>query len=591
MLRTKTLGELRAADAGSTVTLAGWVHTRRDHGNVTFIDLRDRYGITQIVAHAAEQAAAHAALKDVRNEWVLQVIGTVRARREGTKNPKLPTGDIEVMASEIVVLNESKTPPFYVNEETPVEETLRWKHRYVDLRRERSRELMRLRHEVTNFIRNFFVERGHWEIETTMLIRSDPTGARDFVVPSRYYPGKFWALPQSPQQLKQILMVGGIDKYVQIARCFRDEDPRADRVYELTQLDVEMSFVEPNDVMTLAEECYTQVFQRFGRKPLARTPWPRMTYEDAIRRFGIDRPDTRFGMELVDVTSVFRATGFKAFGDAIAKGGVVRGLVVAGKAEASRKEIDGWQEIAKKRGAKGLATFAFAGSEVRSPVAKFLTPDELGGLRSASGAKDGDLLVTVADEYDVASGSLGALRNHLGGTLRIIDDSKHHAMWVVEFPLVKRTPEGGWTFSHNPFCGPLTDADLALLDTEPAKARSMQYDLVVDGRELGGGSVRIHKRAVQERIFELMGTSKEEAAKRFAGFLDALEYGAPPHGGIATGMDRTVMTLAGTENIREVIAFPKTQTGYDPLLDAPAEADAELLKELGLRVVAPPQGS
>ena len=588
MLRTRTLGELRAADAGSVVTLAGWVHTRRDHGNVTFIDLRDRYGITQIVAHATEQATAHATLKEVRNEWVLQVKGTVRPRKEGTKNPKLVTGDIEVTADEITVLNESKTPPFYVNDETAVDENLRWKHRYVDLRRERSRELMRLRHEVTNFIRNFFVERGHWEIETTMMIKSDPTGARDFVVPSRYYPGKFWALPQSPQQLKQILMVGGIDKYVQIARCFRDEDPRADRVYELTQLDVEMSFVEPADIMNIAEDCYTQVFERFGRKPLKQTPWPRMTYEEAIRRFGIDRPDTRFAMELVDVTSVFNATGFKAFGDAVVKGGVVRGLVIVGKADATRKEIDGWQDVAKKKGAKGLATFAFAGSEVRSPVAKFLSPEELAGLRSASGAKDGDLLVMVADEYELASESLGALRNHLGESLKLIDDSAHHALWVVEFPLVKRTPEGGWTFSHNPFCGPLTDEDFKLLDTDPAKARSKQYDLVVDGRELGGGSVRIHKRAMQERVFELMGTSKGEAASRFAGFLDALEYGAPPHGGIATGMDRTVMTLAGTENIREVIAFPKTQTGYDPLLDAPADADPELLKELGLRVIAPP---
>jgi aspartyl-tRNA synthetase len=294
-------------------------------------------------------------------------------------------------------------------------------------------------------------------------------------------------------------------------------------------------------------------------------------------------------MELVDVTEVFRATGFKAFGEAIGKGGVVRGMVVAGRADASRKEIEGWQEVAKKKGAKGLATFAFAGSEVRSPVAKFLTPDELAGLRSASGAKDGDLLVTVADQYEVASESLGALRNHLGETLKLIDASKHHAMWIVEFPLVKRTPEGGWTFSHNPFCGPLTDEDLELLDTAPEKARSKQYDLVVDGKELGGGSVRIHQRTVQERIFEMMGTPKEEAAKRFAGFLDALDYGAPPHGGIATGMDRTIMTLAGTENIREVIAFPKTQTGYDPLLDAPAEADPELLNELGLRVVAPPR--
>src|SRR5688500_18816536 len=308
MLRTHTTGELRATDTGKSVTLAGWVDRRRDHGDVTFIDLRDRYGKTQIVANAVEHRDAHAALKDVRSEWVLQVRGTVRPRPEGTRNPKLPTGDVEVAAEEIVVLNEAKTPPFYVNEETPVDENLRWKYRYVDLRRERSEDLMRLRSDVTNFMRNVFVGRGFWALETTTMIRSDPTGARDFVVPSRYYPGKFWALPQSPQQLKQILMVGGIDKYVQIARCFRDEDPRADRIYELTQLDVEMSFAEPDDVMALAEECYTQVFERFGRRPLARKPWPRMTYEEAMRRFGIDRPDTRFAMELVDLSEIFKGT-------------------------------------------------------------------------------------------------------------------------------------------------------------------------------------------------------------------------------------------------------------------------------------------
>ena len=587
MLRTHTCGEVRIGDAGKEVTLAGWVHRRRDHGDLTFIDLRDRYGLTQIVASAKEGTAAHAALAKARSEWVLRIRGTVRERPGTTKNAKLPTGDVEVVASDVEVLNESKTPPFYVNEESPVDENLRWKYRYVDLRRERSRDLIRLRHEVVDFIRRFFIDRGFWEIETTLMIRSDPTGARDFVVPSRYYPGKFWALPQSPQQLKQILMVAGVDKYMQIAKCFRDEDPRADRIYEFTKLDVEMSFAEPNDVMSITEECWTGIFERFGRKPLAQKPWPRMTYEESMRRFGIDRPDTRFGMELVDLGELFRGTGFKAFGDAIAKGGVVRGLVVPGKADASRKDIDGWQDVAKSKGAKGLATFALAGSEVRSPVAKFLRPEELAALRGIAGAKDGDLIVAVADEYEVASESLGTLRGHLGESLGLIDESKHHAMWIVEFPLLKRTLEGGWTFSHNPFCGPLTDEDLRLLDTDPAKAKSMQYDLVVDGRELGGGSVRIYQRAVQEKIFELMGTSKEESAVRFGALLDALEYGAPPSGGIAPGIDRLVMTLAGTENVREVVAFPKTQTGMDPLLDTPAPLDEGLLKELGLRVIPP----
>jgi aspartyl-tRNA synthetase len=589
MLRTHTCGEARASLAGKEVTLAGWVHTRRDHGELTFIDLRDRYGITQVVAHAKENPAAHKALGEARNEWVLRVRGTVRPRPEGTKNPKLPTGDVEVAATEIEVLNESKTPPFYVNEETEVDENLRWKYRYVDLRRERSREIIKLRHEVTNFIRNFFVERGFWEIETTMMIRSDPTGARDFIVPSRYYPGKFWALPQSPQQLKQILMVGGIDKYVQIARCFRDEDPRADRIYELTQLDVEMSFVEPDDVMLIVEECYTSVFERFAKKPLRVKPFPRMTYDEAMRRYGTDRPDTRFAMELVDLTDAVRGTGFGVFKDAIALGGAVRAVVVPGKADASRKDVDGWTAVAKTRGAKGLVSFAFAGAEVRSPVAKFFSADELARIRQTSGAKEGDIVLVVADEYRVASRSVGEIRRQLGGELGLVDAATHHMMWIHRFPMFERTPEGTLTFSHNPFAGPLTANDAKLLDTDPGNAVSSQYDLVVDGNELGGGSIRIFNRAMQERALEVLGISKAEAAVRFGALLDALEYGAPPEGGIATGMDRTVMILAGLANARETIAFPKTQTGYDPLLDAPAPVDAKLMAELGLRVIAKPE--
>ena len=589
MLRTKTCGEARASDAGREITIAGWVHRRRDHGELTFIDLRDRYGITQVVANAKENAGAHAALKDVRNEWVLQVTGTVRARPEGTRNSKLATGDIEVVATSVKVLNESKTPPFYVNEEGDVEELLRWKYRYIDLRRERSRELMRLRHEVTNFMRGYFVERGFWEIETTMLIRSDPTGARDFVVPSRYYPGKFWALPQSPQQLKQILMVGGIDKYVQIARCFRDEDPRADKIYELTQLDVELSFAEPNDVMELIEGCYTALFKKFGTKPLHLKPWPRMTYDEAMRRFGTDRPDTRFALELVDLTDVFHGTSFGVFRDAIADGGAVRAIVVAGKADATRKEIDGWTATAKTSGAQGLVSFAFAGAEIRSPIAKFLSAEELARLRTASGAKDGDLVLAVAAEYRVASRSIGEVRRSLGAELGLIDASTHHMMWIHPFPMFERNPDGTWTFSHNPFAGPLDAQNAKLLDGDFAKATSSQYDLVVDGNELGGGSIRIHKRAMQERVFEILGIAKDEAAVRFSALLDALEYGAPPEGGIATGVDRTVMILAGLSSARETIAFPKTQTGFDPLLDAPAPIDPVQLDDLGLRVVAKPE--
>src|SRR2546428_1234026 len=589
MLRTHTCGEARASHGGKEVTLAGWVHTRRDHGELTFIDLRDRYGITQVVAHAKENPAAHRALGKARNEWVLRVRGTVRPRPEGTKNPKLPTGEVEVAAAEIEVLNESKTPPFYVNEETEVDENLRWKYRYVDLRRERSRELMRLRHEVVDFIRNFMVERGFWEIETTYLIRSDPTGARDLVVPSRYFPGKFWALPQSPQQLKQILMVGGIDKYFQIARNFRDEDPRADRTLEHTQLDLEMSFVEKQDVMALGEELYTTIFQKFARKPLKQGPWPRRPFDEAMRRFGIDRPDLRFGMEIIDLTDVFRSSAFKVFRETIDQKGVVRAIVVPGKAKATRKEIDDWTAMAKRKGAKGLAQFALVGSTIVSQVAKFLSPEELEGIRRVSGAKEGDLVLAVADTYDVASESLGVLREHLGQALGLADTSAHYALWVHEFPLVQRTPDGGWTFAHNPFCSPLTPHHLELLDTEPEKAKSKHYDRTMTGRKLGAGSIRNHTRAAQERIFAQMGVSKEEAQERFGALLDALDYGAPPHACIAPGIDRLVMTLAGTENIREVQALPETQTGHDPLLDAPAAVDPKLLEELGLRVVDQPQ--
>jgi aspartyl-tRNA synthetase len=526
----------------------------------------------------------HAALKDVRAEWVLRVIGKVRARPEGTRNAKLPTGDVEVVATSIEVLNPSKTPPFYVNEESAVDETLRWKYRYVDLRRERSREMLHLRHDVVAFIRAYFTERGFWEIETTNLIRSDPTGARDFVVPSRYYPGRFWALPQSPQQLKQILMYGGIDKYFQIARAYRDEDPRADRVAEHTQLDVEMAFVEREDVMALIEDLYTRIVERFSAKPLMQKPWPRLTFAEALRRFGSDKPDLRFAMELVDLTGAFPASGFAVVRDALAKGGVVRGVVAPGKADASRKEIDAWTEVAKSKHAKGLLSFAFAASEVRSPVAKFLAAEEIAAIRALSGARDGDLVLAVADaDGRQASEAVGALRQHLGETLDLVDTSKHSAVLIHEFPLVERH-DGGWTFAHNPFSGPLTPDELRYLETEPARARSSQYDFALDGRETAGGSVRIYQRAVQERIFQQMGISKEAAAERFGAVLDALEYGAPPTGGFAGGIDRIVMTLAGTENIREVQAFPKTQTGYDPLFDAPAPLAPELLEELGLRV-------
>src|SRR3989442_10828496 len=388
MLRTKTCGELRAADVGARVTLAGWVHRRRDHGSVIFLDLRDRYGVTQCVVNAKERAKPYAAASEVRIEYVVQVEGAVRERPAGTANANLPTGAVEVAIEELRILNESKTPPFYVNEDSEVDELLQMKYRYIDLRRPSRSRFLEVRHEFVRYLRDFFSPRGFWEVETTQMIRSDPTGARDFVVPSRYFPGKFWALPQAPQMLKQLLMVGGIDKYVQIARIFRDEDPRADRIYEATQLDLEMSFAEPGDVMDVVEACYTAVFERFAKKPLRTKPLPRMTYDEAMRRYGTDRPDTRFAMELVDLTDALRGTGFGVFKDAIASGGAVRAVVVPGRADASRKDVDGWTAVAKTLGAKGLVSFAFAGTEARSPVAKFFSADELARLRQTSRSEE-----------------------------------------------------------------------------------------------------------------------------------------------------------------------------------------------------------
>ncbi len=590
MLRTKTCGELRASDVGARVTLAGWVHRRRDHGSLIFLDLRDRYGITQCVVNAKENPAAHGAASQVRNEFVAQIVGSVRARPEGTANADLATGAIEVLIEELRVLNESKTPPFYVNEDAEVDELLRMKYRYVDLRRPSRARFLGVRHEFVRYLREFFSARGFWEVETTQLIRSDPTGARDFVVPSRYYPGKFWALPQAPQQLKQILMVAGLDKYFQIARIFRDEDPRADRIYEATQLDVELSFVEREDVLALIEECYTGALERFGRKSVWQKPWPRFRYDDAMARFGSDKPDLRFAMELVDVTDMFRGTGVGVFKAALDAGGVAKAIRAPGKADLTRKEVDDLTALAKRRGAKGLVHLGVFRDGLHGPLAKFVSESERAALIKRTEAEIGDLILVVADPRKLtAEHSLGEVRAHLGPALALVDDSTYRCLWVVEFPVLDRTPEGGWTFAHNPFSGVL-ERDEPLLESDPGAARSKQYDLVIDGMELGGGSIRIHRRALQERIFELMGTPREEAALRYRALLDALEYGAPPHGGLATGIDRTVMVLTGTSNIRDTIAFAKTQTGYDPLLDAPAELGPDQLAELHLRVVPPPAG-
>lgn len=581
-----TCGSLRVADVGKTVTLNGWVHRRRDLGGLIFIDLRDRFGLTQVVFNPQIVPEAHETASGVRNEFVLRVSGVVRARPEGTVNPKLATGEVEVEAQEIEILNEAKTPPFEINLDTEPDESVRLKYRYLDLRRERMQRNVILRHALVKAMRDFLVDRGFLEIETPTLIKSTPEGARDFLVPASSAPGNFYALPQSPQQLKQLLMVAGFDRYFQVARCYRDEAQRADRQPEFTQLDIEMSFVEPNDVMALTEELYTDLIRHFSSKRLLETPFPRLTYAEAMRRFGNDRPDLRFGVELQDVSDALRSTGFKAFGQTLAEGGQVKAIVVPGCAEYTRREIDELTEIAKRAGAKGLATLAVRADEIRSPIAKFLSPDELAALSTGLGAAPGDLVLAVADRPPVVAKALSALRDEIGRRLDLADRNVIACCWVYDFPLLEYVEEEGrWQATHNPFSGFL-EADAHLIETDPAAVRAKQYDLVGNGSELGGGSVRNHRRADQEKMMSLMGYKPEELHERFGALLDALEYGAPPHGGIAMGIDRIAMLLADEENIREVIAFPKNQRGLDLMFEAPNRVEPQQLDDLALKLDA-----
>ena len=487
----------------------------------------------------------------------------MRDRPRGTENPRLATGEIEVEAHRLEVLNEAKTPPFYVNEEVEVEESLRLAHRYLDLRRDRMQRNILLRHAVAKHMRDYLGARGFVEVETPLLIKSTPEGARDFLVPSSAFPGNFYALPQSPQQLKQLLMVGGFDRYFQIARCFRDEPQRADRQPEFTQLDLEMSFVEQNDVMALIEQLYVELTERFSNKRIRERPFPRLTYQESMDRFGNDRPDLRFGIELRDVSDALRGTGFRAFGQTLEAGGQVKAIVAPGCAGYTRREIDELTELAKRAGAKGLATLAVHADGVRSPIAKFLSSDELDTLTAGIGADVGDLVLAVADSPPVVAKTLSGLRDEIGQRLGLADSTEMAFCWVYEFPLLEWDEEGQrWDATHNPFSAALQQ-DQPLLSTEPGAVRAKQYDLVGNGHELGGGSIRNHRRADQERVFELMGYAADELRERFGALLEALEYGAPPHGGIAMGLDRLVMLLADEENIREVIACPTNQRGID----------------------------
>jgi len=583
MYRTHTCGELRPAQAGETVTLAGWVHRQRDHGGVTFIDLRDRYGIVQIVADPAK-AEVHAA-QEARPEWVLGVTGIVRRRPAGAENPNMATGEIEIEATYVEVLNPSKPLPFLINKDEDTEEAVRLKYRYLDLRRERMQKNMILRHRMVKFIRDFLSERGFLEIETPMLFKTTPEGARDYLVPSRLQPGMFYALPQSPQQLKQLLMVSGFDRYFQIARCLRDEDLRGDRQPEFTQLDLEMSFVKRDDVLELVEQLFTDMVKEIlPHKRLLASPWPRLTYHESIERYGSDKPDLRFGLELYTLNEVFANTDFMVFQNTIKNGGVIKCLVAPGCAEYTRKEVDDLTTFSKEQGAKGLATLALTAEGVKGTAQKFIKPAEVEAIKALTGAKTGDLVLFIADSQAVANKTLSALRLLFRDRLKLADANLLAFAWVVDFPMFEYNEEDKkWDAAHHPFTMPKIE-DLPKFETDPAQILSDAYDMVLNGYETASGSIRIHRSDIQQKVFQLLGLKEEEIQSKFGHIIEAFQYGAPPHGGIAPGIDRLVMIFADEPNIREVIAFPKNQAGRDLMADAPSPASEKQLNELQIRL-------
>jgi len=599
LLKTHSCGELRVTDTGKEVTLAGWVHRRRDHGGLIFIDLRDRDGITQIVFNPEFAPDIHAMANGLRNEFVIQVTGKVEIRLKGAENPKLLTGAIEVMAGGLKVLNTSKTPPFYINEEVDVDESLLLRYRYLHLRRAGMRDNMLLRHRVIKYMRNFLDERGFVEVETPIMIKSTPEGARDYVVPSRIHAGKFYALPQSPQQLKQLLMVAGIEKYYQVARCFRDEDTRADRQPEFTQLDLEMSFVDEEDILVLLEDMFTGLVETMTPEMRLVKPFPRMSFTEVLDRYGTDKPDIRFGLELRDISDIVASSPFVVFKSAIQGGGIVRGICLPGCAGYTHKQIDELTELAKSCGAGGLVTLAWlpGGSgesaetvsfdRVKSVAAKHMEIDQIRRVLGRFTAHPGDLVLIAAGEPGIVNKVLDELRREMGRRLDLCDPNLMAFVYITDFPLFEWNSERKmWDSMHHPFTAPF-EADIPLLDSEPGKVRARHYDIVCNGYELSSGSIRIHNRSMQEKIFHILGYETGEIEDKFGSFLEALEYGAPPHGGVAPGIDRFVMMLTHSKSIRDVIAFPKNQAAVDLMTDAPSALSEEQLKELNLRIIEP----